>query len=299
MTDKETAKKNIIKAGKIHSEIKEWIRPQIKKGTLLLEIAEKIEAKIFELGGEIAFPVNLSINEVAAHYTPTHNDESVAHGLLKVDFGVHIDGWIADSAFSLDLEDTELNRKLIKASQEAVEAVESVISSKTIISEVGRVIEEKIKENRFNPVVNLSGHMMDQYDLHAGATIPNIDNGSDFEFGEGLFAVEPFATDGNGKVHDGAKGNIYILQSGKNVRHPGAREVLEYIKDNYGSLPFASRWLVKELGIRALFGLRQLENENVIHHYSMLVEEKGKLVSQAENTFLIEKDKIIVTSKEY
>ena len=290
-------REDIIKAGQIVAEVKAWIKPQIKKGDSLLDLAEKIEDKIKELGGEMAFPVNLSINEVAAHYTPTYNDEGVAHGLLKVDFGVHIDGWIADNAFTLDLEENELNKNLIKASQDALNEVEKVIGVETQISEVGRAIENKIKENGFNPVVNLSGHLMDQYELHAGASIPNIDNKSDFEFGVGLFAIEPFATNGKGKVHDGAKGNIYILQSDQNVRHPGARNVLNFIKQTYGTLPFASRWIVNELGKTALFGLRHLEQQGIVHHYPTLVEEKGKLVSQAENTFLIEEDKITVTTK--
>ena len=100
-------KEKILLAGKIAKQVREYIKPQIKKDTPLLEIAEKIESKITELGGKPAFPTNLSINEITAHYTPAHNDEALAHGLLKIDFGVHIDGWIADTAFSLDLENTE------------------------------------------------------------------------------------------------------------------------------------------------------------------------------------------------
>ena len=103
-------KEKILKAGKIASDIKKWIRPQIKKGTLLVELAEKIEDKIFELGGKPAFPTNLSINEIAAHFTPSHDDKTIAEGLLKVDFGVHVDGFIADSAFSIDLENSEENK---------------------------------------------------------------------------------------------------------------------------------------------------------------------------------------------
>ena len=95
-------KEKIIKAGKIASEVKSWIKPQIKKDMLLIEIAEKIEGKIFELGGKPAFPVNLSIDNIAAHYTPGHDDETLARGLLKIDFGVHVDGWTSDNAFSLE-----------------------------------------------------------------------------------------------------------------------------------------------------------------------------------------------------
>ena len=290
-------KKSIIEAGNIAKEIKEWIKPQIKKGIPLLEIAEKIENKIEELGGFPAFPVNLSINEQAAHYTPSHNDEKTAHGLLKVDFGVQIDGWIADTAFSVDLENSELNQKLIQASKHALENVEKNISSEITLGDMGKIIEDTINSYNFHPIANLSGHLMEQFDLHAGVSVPNINNESDFEMGEGLYAIEPFATNGNGKVHDGAKGNIYLWVEDRNVRSPFARQTLEFIKDNFGNLPFAGRWVIKELGSKALLGIRQLENEGILHQYPILTEEKGKLVSQAENTFLIEKDQVIVTSE--
>lgn len=290
-------KNNIIKAGKIAKEVREWIKPQIKKGDKLLEIAEKIESKIEELGGFSAFPTNLSINEQAAHYTPKHNDESVAFGLLKVDFGVQVDGWIADQAFSLDLEDSDENKKLIEASKKALENIEKNINSNLSIGQAGKIIQDTIQDLGFNPIANLSGHSLEQFDLHAGVTIPNINNSSPKQFGEGLYAVEPFATNGNGIVHDGAKGNIYLWTIDKMPRSPFARETLEFIKDNFGNLPFAGRWVVKEIGSKAILGLRQLEMEGILHHYPILTEEKGKLVSQAEHTFLVEENKVTVTTK--
>lgn len=290
-------KKKIIKAGEITSEVKKWIRPKIKKGMPLLEIAELIEKEIIKLGGFPAFPVNLSINEYAAHYTPSHDDETLAHGLLKVDFGVEVDGWLADNSFSVDLENSSLNKNLIKASEEALKNAEEILSPETSFREVGKVIEKTIHEYGFNPVANLSGHSMEQYDLHAGITVPNVDNSSENTFEEGLYAIEPFVTDGKGYVHDGRKGNIFVLQEEKNTRLPLAREILEFIKDNYGYLPFASRWIVKVFGTRSLLALNQLEREGILHHYAILTEEKGKVVAQAENTFLIEKDKVTNTSK--
>lgn len=290
-------KKDILKAGKIAKEIREWIKPKIKKDMLLLEIAELIENKIYEKDAEPAFPVNLSINEYAAHYTPSHNDETKAYGLLKVDFGVQIDGWIADTAFTLDLEGTEENKKLIKASEEALQNVEKNISSKKTLGQIGNIIETTIKSKGFNPIANLSGHLMKEFDLHAGTSVPNIDNGSTKKLGEALYAIEPFATNGNGSVHDGLKGNIYMWVEEKNTRMPFTREVLEYIKDSYGPLPFAARWVIKEFGPKARLALMQLEKEEILHHFPILTEEKGKLVSQAENTFLIEKDKVHITTK--
>jgi methionyl aminopeptidase len=287
----------ILKAGKIASEVKSWIRPKVKKGAPLLELAEMIEKKIRDLKGGIAFPVNLSINEYAAHYTPSHDDDSSAHGLLKVDFGVEVGGWIADNSFSTDLEDSSLNKRLIKSTEEALENAEHVLSNDTSLGKIGEKIEETIKSHGFNVVANLSGHSMEQYDLHAGVTVPNVNNNSQAKIGEGLYAIEPFATDGKGLIHEGKKGNIFILQKDKNTRDSLGREILEFIKDNYGSLPFASRWIVREFGTRAILSLNHLENEGILYQYPVLTEEKGKFVAQSENTFLIEKGKVINTSK--
>lgn len=290
-------KEKIIKAGKIASEIKAWIKPQIKKDMLLLDIANLIEDKIFEMGAEPAFPVNLSINEYAAHYTPSHNDETKAHGLLKIDFGVSVDGWIADNAFSIDLENSELNKKLIKASEAGLKIAQENIKFGKTTGEIGTLIQKEINSFDFNPIANLTGHSMEEYDLHSGMSIPNIKNDSTEEFVEGIYAVEPFATNGNGLVHDGQKGNIFMWIEEKNTRMPFTREILEYIKDHYGPMPFASRWLVEDFGTKALLALRQLEQEGIVHHYPILTVEKGKIVSQAENTFLVEKDKTIITSE--
>ena len=291
-------KEDILKAGKISIEVKKFARSFIKKDMKLLEIAEKIEDKIFELGGEVAFPTNLSIDEIAAHYTPSYDDESLAHGLLKVDLGVHINGWTADTALTIDLEDNEENKKLIEAAESAVQNVLEKIDSDSTLGEIGEIVERTINEKGFSPIINLSGHSMEEYDLHSGITIPNIDNGSTEILGEGLFAIEPFATNGNGKVNDGSPSGIYALIDPKNVRGPIAREILDYIAEKHVNLPFCSRWLVKKFGTRALLGLRQLEANGNLHHFNQLVESgKGK-VAQAEHTVFIENGKTIITSKD-
>lgn len=292
-------KKEIILAGKISQEIKEWIKPQIKKGVRLLEIAEKIENKIIESGGKPAFPTNLSINEIAAHYTPTHNDETLAYGLLKIDLGVHINGFVSDTSFSVDLENSEENKKLIEASKEALEKAKKIIEKGIQINKIGKIIQETIESYGFSPIINLSGHQIEQYNLHAGLTIPNIDDKRTNEIVPGLYAIEPFATKGSGKIKDGKPSGIYSLIEYKNIRNPNAREILDYIIEEYNQLPFCSRWLVKKFGTRALISLSQLEQNGNLHQYPQLVEIGKGIVSQAEDTILIEENgkKTITTSE--
>lgn len=289
-------KEKIIQAGKIASQVKKYAQEIIKKDVPLLEIAEKIENKISELGGKPAFPTNLSINEIAAHFTPSHDDQTKAHGLLKVDLGVHVEGWIADTAFSIDLENSEENKKLISASEQALENAIKVFKEGTNLNKIGEVVQETIEKKGFSPITNLSGHSMEKYDLHSGITIPNIKNKVDYKIEEGLYAIEPFATNGSGRVRDGKPSGIYILQTEKNIRSPIAREILNYILEEYATLPFCSRWLVKKFNTRALIGLKQLEENKNLHQFAQLIEAgKGK-VAQTENTVLVEKNENIVTT---
>src|SRR3989344_5681459 len=163
----------IKKAGEIAKQIKDYIKTIVKPGMLLKEIADKIESKIEELGGKPAFPVNLSINEIAAHDTPKHDDERVAEGLLKVDIGVHINGFVADTAISIDLENDPTNKSLIESAESALSEAIKTISQNIELNKIGKAIEKEISPQGFQPIVNLSGHQIQQYTLHAGLTIPN------------------------------------------------------------------------------------------------------------------------------
>ena len=293
-------KEKALEVGKIASQVKAYAKTIIKKNIPLLEIAEKIENKIIELGGKPAFPVNLSINDIAAHYTPSYNDFNLANGLLKIDLGVHIDGIIADTAFSIDLENNQENKKLIEAAEKALEAGIKKAKLNILVSEIGKEIQKTIESFNFTPIINLSGHGIDSYDLHSGINIPNIGDNQKNELSEGLFAIEPFATlsSGTGKVYDGRPSEIYsLLNPGKGVRNQTAREILEFIAEEYQTLPFCSRWLVKKFGTRALIGLRELEQANVLHRFPELIESSHSKVSQAEHTILVEKNKIIVTTE--
>ena len=290
-------KEKILKAGKIAIEVKKYAREIIKKDMPLLEIAEKLEAKIEELGGKPGFPLNLSINEIAAHYTPSYDDKTLAHGLLKVDMGVHVDGWVADTAISFDLEGSEENRKLIKAAEEALQNAIKVVKAGISTNEIGKEVQETIGSHGFSPIINLSGHSIEQYEVHAGVIIPNIDDKRKFILEKGLYAIEPFATPGNGKVYDGPGSGIYQLISERNVRSPIAREILGFIIEEYKTLPFCSRWLVKKFGTKALLGLRELERNGNLHQYAQLIETSKKKVAQAEHTMIVEEKGVTVTTE--
>jgi methionyl aminopeptidase len=295
MTPKD--KQDAIKAGEISVKAKEYAKSIIKPNTPLLEIAEKIEDKIISLGAKPAFPTNLSINEIAAHYTPSYNDETKANGLLKVDLGVEINGWIADTAFSIDLENSSENKKLIEASEMALKHAIQKVESKSSLGEIGKAIQEAIESYKFSPIINLTGHEMNKYDLHSGLSILNIDNKSTEKLKKGVYAIEPFATKGDGKVYEGKPSGIYVIQDDKNIRSPEARKILNFVIEEYQTLPFCSRWLVKKFGAKSLFALKQLEENGNLHQYPHLVESSHNKVSQAEHTILIDDKEVRVTTR--
>ncbi len=291
-------KEKILKAGRIASEIREEARNFIKKGMPLIEIANKIEDRMAEFGGKPAFPTCLSVNDIAAHATPAYDDERIAEGILKIDLGVHLDGWIADTAFSMDLDGVEENKKIVETSKKALMNVIEKMRKDITLKEIGGTVYETMKSEGLIPITNLFGHSIHQYNLHSNISIPNYDNGSNFALSPGLYAVEPFATNGNGKVHDGKPSGIYRLVNDRSIRSPIAREILKFIKTEFNTLPFCSRWIVKRFGTKASIELKQLEGNGNIYQYAELIESKHGKVAQTEHTILIEEDgNIIVTTE--
>lgn len=290
---------NIKKAGAIHGEVMAYAREIVKPGVKLVEIADKVDAKIAELGGKPAFPINLSVDSQAAHCTPAWNDEEVARGLLKVDVGVHVEGYVADGAFSIDLDDLEENKKIIEAAEAGLAAGVEKFGKGVMLREVGAAIGEAIDSKGFVAIRNLTGHLIERYDLHAGVNVPNYDNNQEIEIEQGLYACEPFATNGNGRVKDGKPSGIFSVnrQEG-NVRDNFAREVLNYIDEEYVGLPFCSRWIHRKFGTRGLLALRQIKQAGILHEYPQLIEESGGKVAQAEHSILILEsgEKVVTTS---
>jgi len=286
-------------AGRIASQVMDYAKKIVKPDMLLLELAEKIDSKIIELGGNPAFPVNLSINEIAAHSTPAMNDEEKAHGLLKIDIGVNIDGYISDMACSVDLTSDKKYAKLIEASREALDNVIEIIKPGIMLGEIGAEIQKTIEKHGFTPIVNLSGHELQRYLLHAGLTIPNIDTESKIALKEGqVIALEPFATTGQGIVQDGKPSGIYKFESVRPVRDVIARDILKYVWSEFKELPFCSRQIAKKFGAKSLFALHELEQARALHHFKQLVEKTKAPVSQAEHTILVTKDGCEVLTKE-
>ena len=273
------------KAGKIASTVVEELKKKAKPGMTLLEIAEYGESRIKELGGKPAFPINLSMNEVGAHYTPPPHDTSVLESeLLKIDIGVHVNGYIADTAFTLDF--TGNYSDMVKAAEKALAAALKLAIPGTNVREIGMAIEETIKSFGYRPIANLSGHLLGQYNLHAGINIPNIPTGDALLEDGMVFAIEPFATDGAGKVVDSPDSLIFRFREDKPTRLREAKQILQAAKERFDSLPFAMRW-VKMTPIKLRLALNQLVQANALYSYPILIEQNRGVVTQAEHTVIV------------
>ena len=274
-----------IKAGEILKKVVKEAEEKVVVGSKILDVAEFIENRIVELGARPAFPCNISINSDAAHSTPARGDERVFRkgDLVKIDIGAHIDGYIADMAISIDLGD---HGDLIRAAREAVFNAIDVVKAGVDTAKIGKVIEETIKNYGFKPVVNLSGHGLLPYIAHAPPSIYNYATQKGIELEEGtVIAIEPFATDGVGKVVERGECEIYSLLNPKPLRLRTMREIVSEISEKYKTLPFAKRWLnVSDLWIS------KLVREGVLREYPVLTEVSRRAVSQWEHTIIVEKD---------
>lgn len=290
---------NYRKAGKIAATIREGLRKKDLRGLTIFEICETIEKNIKNNKAKCAFPVNISINEIAAHYTAEPNDQKIIanNDLIKIDLGVHVDGFIADTAITIYNDDNDEN--LVRTAEIALTNVMSIIKNDIESNKIGRIIEETVVKYGCKPIINLSGHSLDRYTIHAGKSIPNTWSSDSFSLSiNNAYACEPFVTTkaGKGFVIEGNIKNIFSLVSRKKTKNKKADELLEYIWNNFNTLPFALRWInnwdVKEA--RLLLGV--LIKNRSIHAYPVLLEANKQKVAQAEHTFIPIKNGVNITT---
>jgi methionyl aminopeptidase len=277
----EEVKQNYLEAGEIVQKARDKARDEAEEGRNLKDIAEAIENLIRNEGLKPAFPVNMSLNDEAAHYTPSKGEERVLSkdDVLKIDIGAHSNGYIADTALTVNpsgkyREQIETVEKVLK------NALEFIEPGKTV-GEFGSYVENQVPEG-LTPVVNLTGHSLGRYTQHAGLSIPNVSNTNNYTFEKGdAVAIEPFISLGSGKVANGKEGNIYKLESDK-ARGRTPRKVIKKAK-KFNDLPFTDRWM--DLEGKEKFAFKRLVKSGQIHSYPVLKDTDK--VFQAEHTVLI------------
>jgi methionyl aminopeptidase len=282
------------KAGKIAREVREETKNFVHEDMLLVEVCERVESLIRKKGGKPAFPCNVSVNEIAAHYTSPPLDKQVVptDSIVKVDIGAHIDGYIADTAVTICFNQEQKN--LVETAEKALETAVKILRSGLSFSRFGSTIERVIKDSGFKPISNLTGHQVGRYLIHTGKSLPNISHFSISRMSEGeIYATEPFVTmgDASGRVRNSSGAYIFRFLKQKPLKNPYARQLLDFIKENFFTLPFAERWLHDAVSPKH-FGeaFSELISSKSLMAYPVFIEASGKPVAQAEHTVLIEKD---------
>jgi len=290
-----------IHAGKIASEARDLGSKLVKDGVTFLEVANKVEAKILESGAGIAFPVNIAINEVAAHYSPSHDDKLVFKkgDVVKLDVGAHVDGYIADTAVTIEVG-TKNYSDMIKAAEEGLKTAIDMMKPGVNLSSVGSAVSKKISSYGFKPVDNLTGHSLQKFVLHSGVSVPSVPDITNIhKVKEGdVLAIEPFATNGAGHVIAGPGSNIFLCSSSiksKFVRDNRAKLMHNRLAKNFKTLPFAERWTTNLFENNQTI-LRRLTFLGMLKHYPQLIDSNKGIVTQKEHTVIITKDGCEVTT---
>lgn len=294
--DEEILKKYIT-AGKIAAKVRSFACSLVKENVKIIDIANAVDKKIEELGAKPAFPVNISINDIAAHYTPTTRDEIPINqeDYVKIDVGIHVDGFIADTAATIRPAGRD---ELIACAEEMLEEALKMFTPGMRIGDIGAAVEDVAKRHGFNPIANLSGHGLAQYNLHAGVMIPNIKSNNNYRLKDGeVYAVEPFCTKGSGFVKDVEPAVIFRWLKDVPSRLAEGKKIMELAKTKYAKLPFARRWIEHNVGqgIVIDMALKQLIAAGGLHPYLILKESSGSAVAQAEHTVIVADQPIVTT----
>ena len=299
LTEEELKEKKLEshrKAGKIAKEALQKAADMTKPGVKVMDLITEIEQFIIDQDGQIGFPMNVSINNVAAHYTSGMRDTTeIENGMVvKLDLGVHVEGFIADTATTVNLSDDPDLENIFTAAKESMEAGIDMIKVGTKTNEIGKKIYEIIKSYKYNPIKDLSGHTVEQWMVHGGKQIPLIPKpkGDTIEEGD-VFAVETFASTGEGQTHAMHYGNIYqlIVNRVPKIRNKSAKKLIGFIAKYYKTLPFCQRSWMKELAVPR-FAINDLINTGVLLEYKVLSDIKGSFVAQSEKTVFVHEDHI-------
>lgn len=305
-------------AGKVAAQVRRETAILLSKpGVSFLEAMDTAEKRILQLGGQIAW-AQFAVNDVAAHDCAEENDprRTQEGDLVKVDIGVHLEGYIADNAMTVMVEEDSkgkgknsvgekneennlLQKDLIKASQNSLKAAIKLVRPGVQLWELGEAQYSEAEKMGFTTIKNLCGHTLEKYKVHAGISIPTFNNKEKTELQEGQqIAIEPFVTNGEGYVKDKGKAQVFMMEKERNARSPYARKIVEQVKPRNG-LPFTLRDLTRNMGKgAAALGLKELQQMDIVRAYPPLAERSGGMVAQFEHSMIVKEKPVVYTRHE-
>lgn len=295
----ENYQKDFILAGSLAKQVRAYGKSLIVKNASYRDVIHKIKHKIKELGAQPAFPPQIAINHVAAHFLPQPDEDIIFHDqVIKLDVGICYNGAIGDCAVTIDLSGKY--QLLVEAVEAALAAAEKTVEVGVPFREIGRVIEQTITSYGFNPVRNLSGHGLGYYQIHTPPSVPNYFDRSTAVIKPGMtFAIEPFATDGEGLIRESGEATIFSFIKKRPTQSSVAKLLVEKIR-RYNGLPFALDDFIEEklTSAEVKSGFKELLKDKIINGYPPLVEEIHTKVAQAENSVLVDRNgQVFITTR--
>ncbi len=294
----EKYKQNFLLAGSIAKQVRAFGKSLIQPGASYNNVIAQIYNKISELSAIAAFPPQIALDHIAAHFLPQPDEDILfSNQVIKLDVGICVEGAIGDCAVTIDLSGKY--QPLINAAEAALLAAEQILKVGLPIREIGKAIETTIVSRGFQPIRNLSGHGLGVYKVHTPPGIPNYDDRSTGVITPGMtFAIEPFATDGKGLIYEAGKPAIFSFAASRPVHSDFARSLLPKIKSFQG-LPFSIHDLAKDLPLGEVQkAVHELLKTGIITGYAPFIEEAHGMVAQAENSVLVdEKGKVFITTR--
>ena len=291
------ALEKLKEAGRIAARARDAGARSIVAGAKVRDVCVAVEDEIHARGGQLAFPVQSSRNHVAAHYCPSPDDESVyADGdLAKLDVGVHLDGWVVDTAVTVDVGRREENRALVTAAEEALRAAIAVLKPGVEVRAVSTAIRRAITSLGLRPVRNLCGHGVGRWTVHCAPPIPNVPDNAPARLPlHAVVAIEPFATDGVGLVREEGKAEVFRLLPEMDRHGTDVDAALLAAIRSLRGLPFARRQLAALPGAVVERGLQALLAQGRLAAYPPLADPAGGRVAQAEHTVYLGPDGPVV-----
>lgn len=299
--------KKARQAAEVHRRCRYKLESMIKPGMSLSEICKIIEESTCtmlkgELNDGISIPTGVPLNECAAHYTPDPGDEEIflkEDDVLKIDFGTHVDGMIADSAFTICFDPKFEN--LLLAAKESMEEGIKFAGVDVRVCDIGERINEVMtsyevelngETKKIIPIRDLDGHSIERFSIHGGTSIPLVKNDDTTKLTEDSFyAIETFATTGEGKAIKSDEVYFYALEEEPNqfISNVKTKRVLECIKRKIGRLPFCARHIDRILCEPnfAKEHLKILTEETFLEGFAPISDVKGSYVAQFEHTFYL------------
>jgi len=284
------------RAGRIAKECREWAVENIRPGVRIRDVLETVEGMIRERGAEPGFPAQSSRNSIAAHYcSPPDDEERYEDGdCVKVDIGVHVDGYVGDTAATVDLSSDRRWQPLIDASANALTAAIAAVGTGVGVGELGAAIERTIMAAGFQPVRNLTGHGLGRWKVHTAPQIPNYAEHGGGRLQEGMvFAIEPFASTGRGFIRERGKAEVFMMVRPPRKAKGLDKDVLRAI-DGWRGLPIARRYF-RHLEVEKVEDtISKLARQGSLMRYPPLVEEEGVMVAQTEHSLYLSADGVEV-----